>query len=91
VAFIADAFTHVVLSCLSASPAAFPALFHEVSVPGGLPPITFPTFFSTVLPALPPGPYVVFVAAAPPEAFVDGTIDPADLLAVAGAGFTVVP
>src|SRR5262249_44078347 len=38
VAFIADAFTQVVVSCLSAPPASFPALFHEIGVPGALPP-----------------------------------------------------
>jgi hypothetical protein len=44
-----------------------------------------------VLPALPAGTYVFFLAATPPEAFLDGTTDPADVIAVASAAFAVVP
>jgi hypothetical protein len=89
VAFIT--FAQVVLTCLSAPPAGFPALLREVSVPGAMPLITFPTSFSVVLPALPTGTYVVFIAATSPEALLDGTIDPGDLVAIASAAFGFVP
>jgi hypothetical protein len=92
VVFLADSFTRIVLTCLSSSPAGFSPLVHEVAVPAGLPPTAFPVFFSHALPpVLPLGSYAVFAAATPPEAFLDGTLDPGDVLAVTAAPFAIVP
>jgi hypothetical protein len=92
VAFIADVFTRIVLSCLSSSPASFPPLLHETAIPANLPPVVVPAFFAVPVPAgLPPGGYTVFLATTPVEAFLDGAIEPGDLGTVATAPFVVVP
>jgi hypothetical protein len=92
VAFVADGFTRIVLTCLSAPPASFPPLFHQILVPADLPPTAVPGFFSQpVPPGLPVGPYRLFVAAASPGAFLDETVDPGDVSTLATAEFAIVP
>ncbi|MGH7265664.1 MAG: WD40/YVTN/BNR-like repeat-containing protein, partial [Candidatus Rokuibacteriota bacterium] len=90
VAFFVETFTAIALSCLSSSPETFAPLFREVFVPAAVPPTQIPAFFSATIPSgLVPGLYVVFIAAIAPEAFLDGSVDPGDLVAVAVQAFTV--
>jgi photosystem II stability/assembly factor-like uncharacterized protein len=92
VAFMADAFTHVVVSCLSSPPQGFPPLFKGIALTANMPLTAFPGFFVRALPpGLAPGAYTVFLVVTPPGAFLDGTIDSEDLVAVASTGFTLVP
>ncbi len=63
VAFLADGFARVVLTCLSAPAGDHPALFRGISLPGGLLPTAVPGFWRFVwTPGMPAGPYTVFLA-----------------------------
>jgi hypothetical protein len=91
VAFLADAFTRLVVTCLSVPPSSFPPLFRSRVLPGGLPSTPLADFFTLVWAAgFPAGPYTIFLVLTPPDAFLDGTVDPTDLLAIASQslGFT---
>jgi hypothetical protein len=91
-AFLTEGFQQVAFRCLTASPASFPPLIREVSLPASLPATAVPGFFRVVLPpGVPPGDYLVFLALTAPEAFADGVADAGDVIAVATAGFTVRP
>ena len=92
VAFAADDFTRVVVTCLSAPPQGFAPLFRSRMLPGSLPPTTLVDFFSFVwAPDLPAGPYTTFMVLTPPDAFADGSVDSTDFLAAALQGLTFAP
>ena len=78
------------MKCLSDPPQSFPPLLQDAFLPGPLPVTTVTNFLSAPLPAgLPLGTYTMALALTPPNAFADGIVDAADLLAVAAATFTV--
>lgn len=67
---------------------ATPRAFRGVVLPEGvaIPPV--PIASQSAGP-VPPGPYTAFIALTAVDAFVDGRVDPGDLLAFTGASFTV--
>ena len=80
VAFFGNAFSTVVVTCVSAPPQTFPILFQHLSVPAGLPATGVSNFFSFTWPTgVAPGTYTFAIFATPPDAFSDGTIDPGDV------------
>jgi len=80
VALFGNAFSTVVVTCVSAPPQTFPILFQHLSVPAGLPVTGVINFFSFMWPAsVPPGTYTFAIFATPPDAFSDGTIDAGDV------------
>jgi hypothetical protein len=90
--FLADAFTRVVTSCLSASPSTFAPLVANVVLPGTLPAITITGFFSLVWPATaPPGGYTFFFVLTVPQAGADGRWFPGEILAIAQGTLAVSP
>ena len=79
-ALFGNAFSTVVVTCVSAPPQTFPILFQHLSVPAGLPVTGVSNFFSFMWPAsVPPGTYTFAIFATPPDAFSDGTIDAGDV------------
>jgi hypothetical protein len=89
VVFFADNFTRVVVVCDSASPAAFPPLFRNVTIPGNLPTTTLTDFFSSQWTAdLPPGTWTFALVLTSPGAFAAGVRTP---LAVATVAVTFAP
>jgi len=92
IAFLANGFTQVVLSCLSSPLATFAPLLQNVTVPGGLPPTQIPAFFTLVWPpGVPTGPYTLGMALTPAGAFSDGRVDPLAGIVVVTAGFSAIP
>jgi hypothetical protein len=82
IAFFTTGFAGVEVHCGSAPPSALPRVGTLLPVPGGLPPTVFPGVFQTVVPpGLPPGTWKAFVGLTGPNAFVDDTVDPGDVLA----------
>src|SRR5206468_9570067 len=58
VAFFGNAFSTVIVTCVSAPPQTFPILFQHLSIPAALPATGVPNFFSFPWPAsVPPGTY----------------------------------
>jgi hypothetical protein len=91
-AFFAGSLAQVAVTCASASPASFAALFRGVSIPALLPTTPVPGFFSAVWPpGASPGAYLFFMLLTPPDALTDGVIGLGELMAIGTAGLTAVP
>jgi ELWxxDGT repeat protein len=92
VAFVADAFTGISITCLSAPAATFPPLFRNLLVSGPSGPTLIENFFTFPWTAdLPAGLYTLFLVVTLPGALADGALDPGDLLASAIVGFGFAP
>jgi hypothetical protein len=92
IAFVADGFTRVVVTCLSSPVASYVPLFRGVSLPEAPSGLTLAGFWHFVWsPGLPAGSYTVVLALTVPDALKDGQLAPADLLALASAGLTFAP
>ncbi len=92
VAFVADGFTRVVVTCLSASPETFPPMFRSVSIPAELPATLIPDFWGFEwTPSLAAGAYTFFLVLTPPDALADGRVDATDLIATAFYTLTLGP
>jgi glucose/arabinose dehydrogenase len=91
IAFFADAFTRIVVTCRSAPPQTFPALFRAVTLPGQLPATSFPLSSLQWPTGAPPGTYIFFFLLTPPNAFADGSMDAPDLLALSTLSVTLGP
>lgn len=81
----------LVIACASANPATFPRFVAGISLPGGLPTTVVPDFFSLLWPVTTPGQYIVFIALTTLDAFLDGTISPGDIIALALTVVTLSP
>ncbi len=75
VAFLADGFTRVVVTCLSAPPATFPRLVRNTAIPGSLAPTTLPDFFLfDWTPDLPAGTWTFFLVLTPTDVVALGGV-----------------
>jgi ELWxxDGT repeat protein len=92
VAFLTGGFGAVVFACASSPPQSFAPLVTNQPLPGDLPAVTIPGFFTLPWPVgVPPGPYTVFLLLTVPQAIADGRITPAELLALATVAFAATP
>lgn len=92
VAFLVEALSRAVLTCLSAPPQSFPPLVRRLLLPGAVPLASRRDFWTVLWPTgLPRGTYTIFVAVTRPDALTDGRIDPDDVLTVAAATVSFRP
>jgi hypothetical protein len=92
IAFLGDSFQRIVLTCASTAPQGFAPLMRGVMVAGPVTGVRVPDFWSLPWAAgLPAGRYTLFMVLTSPNAFDDGRVDPADLLATAVDTVTFVP
>lgn len=92
IAFLGDSFQWIVMTCGSAPPQSFAPLMRSVMVAGPVTGARVTDFWD--LPwatGLPAGRYTLFIVLTSPNAFDDGRVDPADLLATAVDTVTFVP
>jgi photosystem II stability/assembly factor-like uncharacterized protein len=92
VVFLTDGFSGISLTCLlAAAPQSFVPLIRNAVIPGGLPTVDIPDFWTLVWPeGLPAGTYTLVVFTTPPDAFADG-FQASDFTAAAADSFDALP
>jgi hypothetical protein len=92
IACVGDNFQRIVITCASAAAQSFTPLMRSVMVAGPVTGVRVTDFWNLPWAAgLPPGRDTLFMVLTSPNAFDDGRVDPADLLATAVDTVTFVP
>lgn len=92
IAFLGDNFQRIVMTCASPAPQGFAPLMRSVMVAGPVTGVRVTDFWNLPWAAgLPPGRYTLFMVLTSPNAFDDGRVAPADLLATAVDTVAFVP
>jgi hypothetical protein len=90
-AFVTQGSSSFTVRCRSGSATTFPPYATAVTVPAGLPSTALPDLFHFVWPSLPAGTYTVFLALTTPGSLADGTVNSADVVALATDSVTFSP
>jgi hypothetical protein len=92
VVFFADNFARTIVLCYTtAPPQSFEPLFASMAIPA-FSPLTAVTTFGLTVPAdIPAGTFTFVILTAPPGAFVDGNVGPADITALAVDAVQALP
>lgn len=91
IAFLADGFTRIVVTCLSAPPQGFPPLFQGTMLPAALPATSIPLSTLQWPAGAPLGTYTFFLVLTPPNAFTDGRVDATDFVALSTSNVVLGP
>lgn len=90
IVFITAGFAGAEIHCATEPASTFPRLATLVGLPGGLPPTLLDDFFVATIPAgLPSGTYTAILVLTTPNALVDDSIDPGDILVGDTESFTI--